>query len=438
MTVSLLIELGFSLFDAILCVYFISRFNEVSMSPKKNKLVVPAILVIFAFSIINDLLLAGFNVLSTIIFFALYVAYALLVSKKNHIKGLISACVFEISFVLLSSLLYLIITSLINNYEQLAQESESIFRYVYLVMHKLAIFVILKLILKAVKTKDAKEAWHGVVACIFSVATILGLGATMHMASRLDPKEAQAQTLIITFVFIFSNVILYFLIYQTQKHQKTKYEIKLLEEKIEIDQARIDEATRMWEGIRKVRHDMKHHMAVISGYLDSGEYEKCKEYIEKLEPSIAESKKLVVSDNAIIDYLINTKLSVLEDTQIVVSGSLGDMSDIESSDLACLIGNILDNAVEALALIQKNKEKRIELLFMRQNSNRIIICKNTIQKSVLAENSELVTTKTPSDKHGFGIKIIKKIVSDHGGMIEYFEDLDMFGVQIILPEALSK
>ena len=135
-----------------------------------------------------------------------------------------------------------------------------------------------------------------------------------------------------------------------------------------------------------------------------------------------------------MDYLINSKLTSLNDTEIVVSGAIGDLTDIKESDLVCLIGNILDNAVEALQGIQNNRNKRIELLFMKQNSNRIFICKNTIEKSVLENNRELQTTKKSKDTHGLGTKIIAKIVSDYNGMVDYFEEFDMFGVQVILPE----
>lgn len=82
------------------------------------------------------------------------------------------------------------------------------------------------------------------------------------------------------------------------------------------------------------------------------------------------------------------------------------------------------------------KKKRIELMFLRQNSNRVIICKNTIEKSVLQNNKELRTTKKSRDSHGYGTKIIAKIVSDYHGIIDYFEEFDMFGIQIILPDPI--
>jgi sensor histidine kinase regulating citrate/malate metabolism len=140
---------------------------------------------------------------------------------------------------------------------------------------------------------------------------------------------------------------------------------------------------------------------------------------------------LVCSDNRVLDYLINSKLCSLENTQVVISGSVGDLSDIADTDLACLMGNILDNAIDAINSVP---EKRIELLFSLQNMNRIIICKNTIVKSVLATNPQLNSTKRASKNHGYGMKIISEIVEKHHGMIDYFEEFDMFGIQIILPK----
>ena len=47
---------------------------------------------------------------------------------------------------------------------------------------------------------------------------------------------------------------------------------------------------------------------------------------------------------------------------------------------------------------------------------------------------KLKTTKKSKDAHGFGTKIIAKIAADYHGMVDYFEDFNMFGVQVVLPE----
>lgn len=250
----------------------------------------------------------------------------------------------------------------------------------------------------------------------------------------MSGTDARNDVLIISISFVVVNIILYVLIFQIQKLLQDKYELRLLEEKIAFENSRLNDARIIWDDIKKIRHDMKQHLTIISGHLENGEIEGCKDYISELLPDIDHMGKLIISDNKVIDYIINTKLGSLDDTQVVISGSIGDLSDIKETDLACLLGNILDNAVDAT---MQAKEKRIELFFMRQNSNRIIICKNTTNNSVLQGNRELRSTKHDGHSHGYGTKIIKKIASDYNGMVEFFEDIDMFGVQVLLPDATT-
>lgn len=433
-TFDLIIEFIFSLFDALVCVSFITKFNHASLSPKKNKFIIPAILILFSFSVINDLFLSGFNVVGTTIFLILYIAYSLLIANKKYIRALLSACIFEIVFVLLSSLLYFVITLIIKDYEQLAHGSNTMIRYMYVTMHKIALYVILKIILMAFKSDSSIDRKQGILAFIFSFITILGLGSTMYISAVVEAEKIQVPMLIITLCIIFSNIALYSLIYQMQRFQENKYELKLLQEKIAFEESRHNDATLIWSNIRKVQHDMKHHLSIIGGYLNDNKPDECNNYIKELMPKIKNIGNLITSDNTILDYLINSKLTPLENTQIIISGSIGDLSDINDLDFVCLMGNILENAAEAIQKIKNPKERRIELLFFRQNSNRIIICKNTIEKSVLKNNKELKTTKKGRFSHGYGTKIIAKIVSDYNGMVDYFEEFNMFGVQVVLPE----
>ena len=155
----------------------------------------------------------------------------------------------------------------------------------------------------------------------------------------------------------------------------------------------------------------------------------------QLYGTIESMGNLIQSGNSVIDYLINTKLSTLDNVEVLVSGYVGNYADIADVDLACILGNILDNAIEAQANVISSK--RIELLFLRKNSNRIIICKNTIKESVLRNNQRLKTTKKAPELHGMGHQIVETTVKKYDGLIDYFEKDDMFGVQIVLPEKLQ-
>ena len=423
-----LFELCTSLFDSVLYIYFILRYNGVSF--RTSKLTVPAILLLFGVTVLGDHLLPGFSTLISITLFLIATSFSLWVSKKNKLRAIIASCIYEISFILLSSLLYMGMSMFLNDFDQLMQGSSGLGRYIYVLLHKIALFTTLHLVLRIFRAENLKNIWNGVLAFVFSLTTMFGLWATMYMVATPDGDIFKTQILIIVLSFILVNVLLYILLYQIQRLEKTKYELKLLEEKIAFEETRYNDASAIWNNVRKVQHDMKQHLVVMAGFLEQEEPKKCQEYIDSLLPEVDQIGKLVRSNNAVLDYLINSKLCALKDTRIVISGSIGDLSDIRDIDLACLIGNILDNAIEALSNVS---EKRIELLFSAQNDNRVIICKNTINESVLKNNRELRSTKTSGDSHGWGHQIVAKIVSDYHGMVDYFEEFGMFGVQIILP-----
>lgn len=425
---NLIIEIATSLFDSIFFVYFIIRYNRATFMT--SKLTVPTVLLLFGITLIGDFLLADYYLIISLLLFFVATAFSIWISKNHIFRAIIATCIYEMSFILLSSLIYAILSITISDLDMFMQGSSGVGRYIYISLHKLALFTLLQFILHVFRSDEALNVWNGVLTFSLSLTTMLGLGATMYVAISPVAVDFQTQILIIVISFILINVFLYVLLYQIQKLQKSRYELKLLEEKMAFEKARHNDASAVWENVRKVQHDMKQHLTVMSGYLEQEESEACRTYIQSLLPQVDQMGKLIRSDNTILDYLINSKLCALKNTRVIISGSIGDLSDIRDADLACLMGNILDNAIEA---VEQVEEKRIELLFSKQNSNRIIICKNTVKESVLKNNKELRTTKKSGDSHGWGHQIVEKIVSDYHGMIDYFEEFGMFGVQIILP-----
>ena len=427
-TLNLIIEIATSLFDSILFVYFIIRYNRATFMT--SKLTVPTVLLLFGITLVGDFWLADYYLIVSLLLFLVATAFSIWISKKHIFRAIIATCIYEMAFILLSSLIYAILSITISDLDMFMQGSTGVGRYIYISLHKLALFTLLQFILHVFRSDEALNVWNGVLTFSLSLTTMLGLGATMYVAISPVAVDFQTQILIIVISFILINVFLYVLLYQIQKLQKSRYELKLLEEKMAFEKARHNDASAVWDNVRKVQHDMKQHLTVMSGYLEQDESEACKTYIQSLLPQVDQMGKLIRSDNSILDYLINSKLCALKNTRVIISGSIGDLSDIRDADLACLMGNILDNAIEA---VEQVEEKRIELLFSKQNSNRIIICKNTVRESVLGNNKELRSTKISGDSHGWGHQIVEKIVSDYHGMIDYFEEFGMFGVQIILP-----
>lgn len=94
-----------------------------------------------------------------------------------------------------------------------------------------------------------------------------------------------------------------------------------------------------------------------------------------------------------LNAIVNVKLSQANekyiDTQVFVTEAFEDVAD---TDLCIMLGNVLDNAVEAVAKLPEDN-RRIKVAFERKGAYRSIVVKNTIEKSVLKSNPRLHTTK---------------------------------------------
>ncbi len=421
-------EIAASLFQCYVGVNFIVKFNRSTWL--KSKFTIPAFVLILCIVLAGDYVDSGFSTYISFLITIAYLVFALLICRKRYVRAVISVCIEQSAIIIIGSFLYAVFSVLMNDFETLMHGSDSLGRYIYVVISNILFFAVLKLALVIFNSDDTPDIKTGVIAFVMSIITLVGMGVSMSLTEFPFSKEIETQILVLTVIFVSINLLLYAMIAQIQRLQKNKYELQILKEKMKFEESRHNDAAAIWENVRKVQHDMKQHLTVMSGQLADDKVDECKAYIETLLPSMDRFGDIIKSDNKVLDYLINSKLGNIKDAQIVISGSVGDLSDIRDIDLACLIGNILDNAVEAIAPLDR---KIIELLFMKQNSNRVIICKNSIGKSVLAENKDLHSTKVSGAEHGYGHIIINKIVADYNGMVDYFEEDGMFGIQVILP-----
>jgi len=154
-------------------------------------------------------------------------------------------------------------------------------------------------------------------------------------------------------------------------------------------------------------------------------------YIDKIiDGQLAEKEKLVFTENEVLNAVVGTRLAICAKKEIQaeakITHSLKNMSD---EDISVLLGNLLDNAIEAS---ENLTSKNLKLEIQPQGEYVSIFMTNSICSSVLANNPELSTTKHEKFLHGFGIKNIKNIVEKYNGMIDYFEEDNTFCCDILI------
>ena len=125
------------------------------------------------------------------------------------------------------------------------------------------------------------------------------------------------------------------------------------------------------------------------------------------------------SPNGIIGTIVNSKSTLAQSKGIEIDFSHSELQKIQVSeiDMAIILGNALDNAIEALQKIPEPKIKTVSLLIRVHNNQIVIVVKNQVLENIDTEN--LQTTKKNSAQHGFGILSIKNLVNKYNGEVSF-------------------
>ena len=182
------------------------------------------------------------------------------------------------------------------------------------------------------------------------------------------------------------------------------------------------------EQLRRMRHDIKNQLDVVMQLMDKNDNmdELADEYLRQYNDRFTKIERLIDTDNEIINAVINSKLVKCSNENIKINTTIQNgLKKIDDIDMCSLIGNLLDNAIEAqLNIIKDNRY--IEVNMTNEDDILCISVKNAITGSVLINNNKLSTTKNDTKNHGLGTKIIKDIVGKYNGSIDYYEEDGVF------------
>ena len=141
------------------------------------------------------------------ILFSVSLAYALMICEKAYARAILSNCIMHTVTILSSTLMYTVISSLINDFDTAIQGSDSVIRYVYVVVVNLFVFIIAKLILGIFAVDRSLNIKTSLVMFATSFLTLIGLGATTKIAEL--GGNVKGPVIALTVIFVAINVILY-------------------------------------------------------------------------------------------------------------------------------------------------------------------------------------------------------------------------------------
>ena len=217
----------------------------------------------------------------------------------------------------------------------------------------------------------------------------------------------------------------------------------ILEKQIGSMQEHMEEMEHIYSGMRSMKHDMKNTLAVIM-QLAGKEEEELQTYLAELNQNFDRLEFQFKTGNTVVDTLLNMKyheaIRTIPDIRIDAERLLfSDEMHIQSYDIGVMIGNALDNAIEACRRLKKEDpeaETFIRISTFKKGKMIFIEVENSFNgKVVKKKQSEFpVTDKTDKRAHGIGFLNIKHTAEKYHGAVDWSVDGKVFILSVMMKD----
>ena len=412
-------ELLFCIFNGLLTVYITCFFFGIFATKRDFKfrtLVLCVLSVIFIFSLI----LLDNSLLSFVFLIFIIIALSRLYNLKWTHCIFLSACV-----TLIFSFTELII-ALCSSYilrVDFATLKTGYYFVAGMLLSKLLTFVIFAIIKLGKHSLPIKNM--GLLWGYIGVLPITSFALIFIMVDYIYKIESnptmQLITSIVFVLLIASNIFIFYVVDKICDRFVTEQKLILANELIESQKKTYRDLYDSQTEIKKIKHDLKNIMIGVLHYINSNEISEAKKYIEQNCELLKGNFNNVASGNSIIDTLISVKSEVAQTVNVKLNTDivLLNQINIDDIDFSIILGNAIDNAIEATEKTKLHK-KEVDISIIAKNSNIVIVVKNPVDKRV--DTNNFSTTKSNSEMHGFGILQIMTLVKRYQG--ETFFDCD--------------
>jgi hypothetical protein len=235
-------------------------------------------------------------------------------------------------------------------------------------------------------------------------------------------------------LLIVSNIIIFefidILYKNTMNESKVATANDIIEKQTEQYKALIEHNDR----IRTIRHDHRNFCIGILNELKNGNIENA---INRITVEYDITSETFDRPNDIVHTTIDLKRDIASKDNIYIDFEYHSLNELAIStiDLAIILGNALDNAIEATREVRSQK-RIINVFVALKNQNIVIGIKNPIEGDI--DTNNLKTKKNDPEYHGFGIISMKQLANKYGGDIIFVSENNIFSTTIIMNNIVSK
>jgi sensor histidine kinase YesM len=259
---------------------------------------------------------------------------------------------------------------------------------------------------------------------LLSLLFVFSIGVITFVGLKYEEVAIYLSFLIaLTFLLTESNQIF---IRKSYEEAATEYQNKILDKQVE-------EVKNIYITMRGWRHDYHNHLQKLKAHIMMRQISEASNYLNELEIDLDSVNQLVESGNINLDAILNSKISLAIKNNIGINfkAVVPKKLIVSDIDLCVLIGNLIDNAVEACYKMQPGSTKFIRIYIGSLKKQLYITVSNSTNEIIRKLDEEYITTKRGN--HGHGLKRINNIIDKYDGYINRQNEPGVFVTEVLLP-----
>lgn len=271
----------------------------------------------------------------------------------------------------------------------------------------------------------------------FSAAAI---GAAVYLLSNMSyafpntpfSSDESADIFTIRTLVDFGGIVILMANHLQLIDHQNKLEMQKLRSLVQLQSQTYQVSQRSMDVVNQRYHDLKHQISVLKERLSAKD---SLEYLENIEDEIRVYEVQNRTGNRTLDAVLSAVGLRCSEAGIqltcVADGPALDFMD--PIDLSTLFGNLLDNALEAVAHLENKEMRGIHLSVSRKKHFVSIRTENAYDGQVHFRQGLPISTKANSDFHGFGMKSVRSITEAYGGSLTVRAEHQRFEARILIP-----
>lgn len=270
------------------------------------------------------------------------------------------------------------------------------------------------------------------------LVTIYVIHNTFYLTSQ---NQKNIFFLLTTILMILVNYVTFDVYDKLGSQQETEKRNLAYQQQIALCNKQAAERENAYQETKRIRHDLNGYLVDLKATIQSGELKEVEKKIDAiLENNQIYRNEVSRSGNLVIDSLINYKYSLAckEMIDMKCYVFVPEQMSYDGADLCIILGNLLDNAMEAVSVLPEN-QRHMDVSVSQVKGSLSIVVKNPYTGKIRKNGSgQILTNKQDNLNHGIGLSSVKRCVDKYNGELLTDYGNRMFKATVLLypPENL--